>query len=173
MKWPVLLALIGCWCFEQVLPPRCDFMSTAVGRQCCSVVGKWSQWLRGFPGASDSKESACNVGDPSLIPRLGKSPGEGNGYPLQYSCLENFMDRETWCTTAHEVTKSWTRLSDFHFSLSWWLQRYESLQSTLLNLGTYGKSCLDIVWLCHLMSATQCPRSGTDWPSWPVHPASN
>ena len=46
-----------------------------------------------FPGGSDSKESACNVGDPSSIPGLGRSPGEGNGYPLQYSCLENPMDR--------------------------------------------------------------------------------
>ena len=47
----------------------------------------------GFPGGSDGKESACNVGDPGLIPWLGRSPGEGNGYPLQYSCLENSMDR--------------------------------------------------------------------------------
>ena len=47
----------------------------------------------GFPGGSDGKESACNVGDPGLIPGSGRSPGEGNGNPLQYSCLENFMDR--------------------------------------------------------------------------------
>ena len=50
--------------------------------------------LWGFPGGSDGKESACNVGDPDSIPGLGRSPGEGNGYPLQYSCLENPMDRE-------------------------------------------------------------------------------
>ena len=50
----------------------------------------------GFPGGSDGKESACNVGDPGLIPWLGRSPGEGNGYPLQYSCLENSMDRGAW-----------------------------------------------------------------------------
>ena len=51
---------------------------------------------QGFPGGSDTKESACNAGDMSLIPGLGRSPGEGNGYPLQYSCLENCMDRGAW-----------------------------------------------------------------------------
>ena len=49
--------------------------------------------LHGFPGGSDGKASACNVGDPGLIPGLGRSPGEGNGNPLQHSCLENPMDR--------------------------------------------------------------------------------
>ena len=50
----------------------------------------------GFPGGSDDKVSVCNVGDPGLIPGLGRSPGEGNGSPLQYSCLENSMDSRTW-----------------------------------------------------------------------------
>ena len=50
----------------------------------------------GFPGDSDSKESACNTGDPGLIPELGRYAGEGNGYPLQYSCLENSIDRGAW-----------------------------------------------------------------------------
>ena len=50
----------------------------------------------GFPGGSDSKASACNAGDPGLIPGLGRSPGKGNGNPLQYSCLENPMDRGAW-----------------------------------------------------------------------------
>ena len=49
--------------------------------------------INGLPGGSDSVESACSTGDPGLIPRLGRSPGEGNGNPLQYSCLENPMDR--------------------------------------------------------------------------------
>ena len=49
---------------------------------------------QGFPGGSDGKESACNVGAPGSIPDLGRSPGGGSGYPLQYSCLENSMDRE-------------------------------------------------------------------------------
>ena len=51
-----------------------------------------------FSGGSDSKESTCNAGDLGLIPGSGTSPGEGNGYPLQYSCLENPMDRESWAT---------------------------------------------------------------------------
>ena len=68
-----------------------------------------------FPGSSDGKESACNAGDPCLIPGLGRSPGGGNGNPLQYSCLENSMDRGSWLATVHEVTKSWMQLGDWHF----------------------------------------------------------
>ena len=59
-------------------------------------------------GSSEGKESACNAGDWGLIPRLGKSPGEGNGNPLQYSCLENSMDRRAWLATVHGVSKSGT-----------------------------------------------------------------
>ena len=55
---------------------------------------------------SDGKESACNAEDPGSIPGSGISPGEGNGYPLQYSCLENSMDRGAWMATVHGVTKS-------------------------------------------------------------------
>ena len=66
-----------------------------------------------FPGASDGKASAYNVGDPGSIPGSGRSPGEGNGNPLQYSCLENTMDRGAWWATIHGVAKSRTRLSDF------------------------------------------------------------
>ena len=65
-----------------------------------------------FPGGSDGKESAYNVGDLSLIPGSGKPSGEGNDYPLQYSFLENSMDRGAWWATVHGVTKSQTRLSD-------------------------------------------------------------
>ena len=64
--------------------------------------------MRVFPGGSDGKESACNAGDPGSIPGSGRSPGEVNGYPLQYSCLENPMDRRAWQATVHGVTKSWT-----------------------------------------------------------------
>ena len=60
----------------------------------------------GFPGGSDGKESACNAGDLDLIPRLGRSPGEGNGTPLQYSCLGNATDRGAWWATVHGVAKS-------------------------------------------------------------------
>ena len=62
-----------------------------------------------FPGGSAGKDSTCNVGDLGSVPEMGRSPGEGNGYPLQCSGLENSMD-----CIAHRVTKSWTRLSDFH-----------------------------------------------------------
>ena len=68
-----------------------------------------------FPGGSNGKESACNAGDLGLIPGLGRPQGEGNGYPLQYSCLENSKDRGVWWATVHGVTKSWTQLSEFHF----------------------------------------------------------
>ena len=68
----------------------------------------------GFPGTSAGKESTCKAGDPGLIPGLGRSAKEGNGYTLQYSGLENSMDG-----IIHGVAKSKTRLSDFHF----WLPR--------------------------------------------------
>ena len=62
----------------------------------------------GFPGGSDSKESACNLGELSLIPGSGRSPGEGNGNPLRYSCLGNPMNREAWRATVHRIEKSQT-----------------------------------------------------------------
>ena len=64
--------------------------------------------LPGFPGGSEVKESACNVGDLGSIPRSGRSPGEGNGNPLQYSCLENPMNGGAWWATVHGVTKNRT-----------------------------------------------------------------
>ena len=63
-------------------------------------------------GSSDGKEAACNAGNLGLIPGLGRSPGEGNGNPLQYSCLENSMDRGAWWAIAHGFTKTRIRLSD-------------------------------------------------------------
>ena len=67
-----------------------------------------------FPGGSDSKEPACNAGDLGLIPGSGRSPGEGNGYPLQYSCLENSMDKKSgrlssWGHKESEMTERLTR----------------------------------------------------------------
>ena len=72
----------------------------------------------GFPGGSAGKEAPCNGGDLGSIPGSGRSPGEGNGYPLQYSGLENSMD-----CIVHGVTKSRTRLSDFHFISFWRIRR--------------------------------------------------
>ena len=66
-----------------------------------------------FLGGTGSKASAYNAGDPGSIPGLGRSPGEENGNPLQYSCLENPMDRGAWLATLHGVAKSRTQLSDF------------------------------------------------------------
>ena len=65
----------------------------------------------GFPGGSDGKSSAYNAGDQGSIPGLGRSSGEGNGNPLQYSCLENPMDRGAWWAVVHGVAKSQTRLN--------------------------------------------------------------
>ena len=80
------------------------YMCQDIYRKIFNVVG--------FPGGSDGKESACIAGDLNLIPGLGRSPGEGNGYPLQYSHLENSRDRAAWQATVHGVTKNWTRLSE-------------------------------------------------------------
>ena len=73
----------------------------------------YSTLNKGFPGGSEVKASVCNAGDLGSIPGSGRSPGQGTGNPLQYSCLENPMDGEALWTTVHRVTKSQTRLSDF------------------------------------------------------------
>ena len=92
--------ILYCWATRKVLNyTHSNIKSTTV----TIFSNPW--WLSG-------KESACNAGDWGLIPGLGRSPGEGSGNPLQYSCLENPMDREAWGATVHEVTKSRTRLSD-------------------------------------------------------------
>ena len=66
--------------------------------------------IQDFPGGSDGKASAYSAGDPGSIPGSGRCPGEGNGNPLQYSCMENPMDRVAWWATVHGVSKNWTRL---------------------------------------------------------------
>ena len=68
----------------------------------------------GFSSSSDDKECSYNIGDPGLIPRWRRSPGERNGFLLQYSCLDNSTDREAKWATVHGVTKSQTQLSNFH-----------------------------------------------------------
>ena len=77
----------------------------------------FSSFLDAFPGGSEAKASACNAGDQGSIPGSGRSPGEGNGNPLQYSCLENPMDGGAWWATIHRVAKSRTQLS--YFMTSW------------------------------------------------------
>ena len=93
-----------------------------VDLQYCISFGCTTKWFSytyiwGFPGGSDGKESICNAGDLGLIPGLERSPGDGNGNPLQYSCLENAMDRGAWWAIVHRVTESdmieWLTLSLF------------------------------------------------------------
>ena len=81
--------------------------SVLMNRQC--ILNKVSlnstTVLFSFPGGSDSKVSACNAGDPGSMPGSGRSPGKGNGNPLQYSCLENLMDGEAWRATVHGLQR--------------------------------------------------------------------
>ena len=77
---------------------------------CVYSINMGDYFVAGFSCGSSGKESACNFGDLGSIPGLGRSPGEGKGYPLQFLDLENSMD-----CIIHGVAKSWTRLSDFHF----------------------------------------------------------
>ena len=84
----------------------------------CNIVHFTYLFTICFPGGSDGKVSARNAGDPGSIPGLGRSPGEGNGNSLQYSCLENPMEGGAWYqATVHGVANSRTRLSDFTHSL--------------------------------------------------------
>ena len=76
-----------------------DFPGGAMAKNPSTKAG-------GFPGGSDSEESACNAGDLGSVPGLERSPGEGDGYPLQYSCLENSMGRGAWPSTVHGVAES-------------------------------------------------------------------
>ena len=92
-----------------------NHLDSYLGNDFLDLKGKTSVTTsRGFPDGSVGKESACNAGDTGdtgLIPGSGRSPGEGNGNPLQYSCLENPLDRGVWWATAHRAAKSQTRLS--------------------------------------------------------------
>ena len=109
----------------------------------------------GFLGGSEVKASASNVGDQGSIPGSGRSPGERNGYPLQYSCLENTMYRGSWQATVHGVAKSWTQLSDFtslHFIIrntSYTVtQKYSFNTSLFLVVLNHHCSWEGFLWLC-------------------------
>ena len=71
--------------------------------------------MTNFPSDSDGKEFACNAENTGAIPGLGRSPGETDGDPVQYSWMENSMDREAWWATVHGVAKSQTQMNEFHF----------------------------------------------------------
>ena len=81
-------------------------------RHVLKILYDTTMLLTSFPGSSDGEESTCSAGDLGSIPGSGRSLGEGNGKPLQYSCLENPTDGEAWQTTVHGVTNSPTQLSD-------------------------------------------------------------
>ena len=105
----------------------------------------------GFPGGSDGKASACNSGDPDSIPGLGRSPGEGNGNPLQYPCLVNPMDRGAWQATVHGVAKSGIRLSDFTLYIKEEINQeglYDTGNSTQDSVMTSMRSKKEWVCVC-------------------------
>ena len=106
-----------------------------------------------FPCGSTGTESACKTGGLGLIPGLRRSPGEGKGYPLQYSGLENFMD-----CIVHGVAKSRTRLSDFHYqgSMSWSC----SSTTTRPNTSSLTRLCLFQSFFCSLNEPSSCPPDG-------------
>ena len=86
-----------------------EIFQTSEWREAVCFCEKSSFLLdEGFLVGSDGKESTCNVGDLDLIPGLERFPGEGDGYPVQYSCLENSMERGAWQATVHGIAKSWT-----------------------------------------------------------------
>ena len=109
--WQTIFFLIHCLLYLFMLL-LIDFFQahSAMTEFQLSTNGFASYCTEGFPSGSDGKESTCNVGELGLIPGLGRSPGEANSYPLQYSGLENFMD-----SIVHGIAKSWTQLRGFHF----------------------------------------------------------
>ena len=98
----------------------------------CLPISKYLELCGGFPDSSVGKESSCNAGDLGSIPGLERSPGEGKGYPLWYSGLENSMD-----CIIHGVTKSWTRLRDFQWSMWRSLENSLKLISSALQFNYY------------------------------------
>ena len=98
-------------------PSFCTLSSHLASYWNTCPFGRGLSILKGFPSGSDGKASACNAGDLGLTPVSERSPGGGNGNPLQYSCLENPIDREAWCAAVHGVVKSWTPLSNFTLSI--------------------------------------------------------
>ena len=147
----------------------------------------WTYW--DFPGGSDGKESACNAGDPSLILGSGRSPGEGNGNQLQYSCLENPMDRGAWRATVFTVKPvfqsplfAWDRpqivekaMAPHSSTLTWkipWMEEPGKLQSMgSLRVGHNWATSLSLFTFMHWRNKwqpTQCsclenPRDGEAW----------
>ena len=99
-----------------------------------TIIRVFLYFLYDFPVVQMVKKSACNAGDQGSIPKLVRSSGEGNSNPLQYSCLENPMDRGVWQTTVHGIAKSQTRLSDLTTFLYLEMSNFLSHECTLDHL---------------------------------------
>ena len=131
------------------------------GRKVCGILG--------LPGGSDSKESACNAGDPGLIPGSGRPPGEGKGYPLQYSCLENPMDRGAWRLQSaglHRVGRDWAT-NIFTFTLCGLLTPCPGAEPAPLALEGEGKNPWTVgegPTSLFLQSLISCLPTGTQTP---------
>ena len=119
-----------------------------------------SMGMKGFPRSSVGKQSACDTGDPGSIPGMGRSPGEGNGNPLQYSCLENPMNRGGWQVAVHGVTRVRHDLATntFTFSLSITLADSINIIHTSVQFSSVAQSCPT---LCHPVNRST--------PGLPVH----
>ena len=103
---------LQCSCLENPRDRLPSMGSHRVGHNWSDLA--WHSIAWGFPGGSMVKNLPANAGDASSIPEAGRSPGRGNDNPLQYFCLENLRDRETWQATFHGVTKSWRQQSTTH-----------------------------------------------------------
>ena len=90
------------------LPAVCSFIFSILPKDSSLFNLEYEKYLWSFPGGSDGKPSAYNAGDVGSIPEVVRSPEGGNGYSLQYSCLENLMDREAWQAIVHGIANSWT-----------------------------------------------------------------
>ena len=112
--------------------------SHRVGHDWSDSTAAAAYFPQAFPGGSDNTESAWNAGYLGSIPGLGRSPEEGNGYPLWCSCLENSMDRGVWWATVLEVRKSWTRPNDWHSSHT--SPAFENNLRKCTELASFGKA---------------------------------
>ena len=135
---------LGCFLPYQFISWMTDSYS---GLNKYYLISEWN-----LPGGSDGKESACNVGDLDLIPGLGRSPGERNGNPLQYFCLENNMGRGAWWATVCGVTKSWMRLRDLYSRSEWNLKEPTSRQGYLR--ATLWGTCLPYTSFALILSSS-------------------
>ena len=128
-KWGLGILLIACSFFFFFSLPV--LINKASLEQAMSISLSIAPGCHPPAGGSDSKYSVCNTGDQGLIPGSERSPGEGNGNPFQHSCLENPTDRGAWWATVYGVSKSQTRLSDWHWLFPHYNEGVERLKQLL------------------------------------------